>query len=78
MITPNSDDCFITLGNQTYSWRDGEVILLDDSYLHYVENNTDKYRVILLCDILRPMNLIGNIVNSYVMNNFAEYTHRES
>lgn len=78
LITPNSNDCFINVDGKTYSWRDGEVILLDDSYLHYVENNTDKYRVILLCDILRPMNFIGNIVNDIVMNNFADYTHRET
>jgi beta-hydroxylase len=78
LITPNSDECFITLGGQTYSWRDGEVILLDDSYLHYVENNTDKYRVILLCDIIRPMNFLGTFVNNCVMNNFSDYTHRES
>lgn len=78
LITPNSNDCFINVDGKTYSWRDGEVILLDDSYLHHVENNTDKYRVILLCDILRPMNFIGNIVNDIVMNNFADYTHRET
>jgi beta-hydroxylase len=78
LITPNSTDCFINLGGQTYSWKDGEVILLDDSFLHYVENNTDKYRVILLCDIVRPMNFIGSAMNNFVMKNFAEYTHRES
>ena len=78
LITPNSADCFINVDGKSYSWKDGEVILLDDSYLHYVENNTDEYRVILLCDILRPMNFIGNMMNSCVMNNFAEYTHRES
>ena len=76
LLTPNSDECFISLNGQRYSWRDGEVILLDDSYEHYVENNTDKYRVILFCDILRPMNLIGDLANELLMKNMAKYTHR--
>lgn len=78
LITPNSDDCFINLDGKSYSWRDGEVILLDDSYLHYVENNTNKYRVILFCDIVRPMNFIGDMVNNFLINNISKYTHREN
>ena len=78
LITPNSDECFINLDGKNYSWKDGEVILLDDSYLHYVENNTDKYRVILFCDIIRPMGNIGNLVNEFFINNFAKWTERES
>ena len=78
LITPNSDDCFINLDGKSYSWRDGEVILLDDSYLHYVENNTNKYRVILFCDIVRPMNFIGDMVNNFLINNLSEYTGREN
>tara|TARA_Y100000389_G_C17446236_1_gene511786 strand:+ start:627 stop:1295 length:669 start_codon:yes stop_codon:yes gene_type:complete len=76
LITPNSDDCFINLDGKNYSWRDGEVILLDDSYIHYVENNTDEYRVILFCDIIRPMNNIGNLVNNFFIDNLAKYTER--
>jgi beta-hydroxylase len=78
LITPNNDDCFINLDGKSYSWRDGEVILLDDSYLHYVENNTKQYRVILFCDIVRPMNFIGDMVNNFLINNLSEYTHREN
>ena len=78
LITPNSDECFINLDGKSYSWRDGEVILLDDSYLHYVENNTKQYRVILFCDIVRPMNFIGDTVNNFLINNLSEYTHREN
>jgi beta-hydroxylase len=76
LLTPNSDDCFISIDGLRYSWRDGEVILLDDSYEHYVENNTDRYRVILFCDIIRPMNIIGNIANELLMKTMAKSTHR--
>ena len=78
LITPNSDDCFINIDGKNYSWRDGEVVLLDDSYLHYVENNTNKHRVILICDILRPMNFIGNVANDFITKNFSKYTYRET
>ena len=78
LFTPNSEDCFINLDGQYYSWKDGEVILLDDSYIHYVENNTDKYRVILFCDIIRPMGKIGNLVNNFFINNLSHWTERES
>ena len=78
LITPNSNECFINIDGTNYSWRDGEVILLDDSYLHYVENNTDKHRVILICDVLRPMNFLGNAANDFIIKNFSKYTHRES
>jgi beta-hydroxylase len=76
LLTPNSDECFINIDGNSYSWRDGEVLLLDDSYEHYVENNTDKYRVILFCDILRPMNFIGDMMNDLLVKYMAKYTHR--
>ena len=76
LITPNSDDCFINLDGKSYSWRDGEVVLLDDSYLHYVENNTNKHRVILFCDIVRPMNFIGDDMNKILIHMMGENTHR--
>jgi beta-hydroxylase len=76
LITPNSDECFINIDGKSYSWRDGEVLLLDDSYEHYVENNTDKYRVILFCDILRPMNFVGDTMNDFLVKYMAKYTHR--
>lgn len=76
LITPNSDECFISIDGRRYSWRDGEIILLDDSYEHYVENNTDKFRVILFCDILRPMNVIGDVANTLLMKYMAKSTHR--
>jgi beta-hydroxylase len=78
LITPNSDDCFISVNGEKYSWRDGEVILLDDNYPHYVKNNTDKYRVILFCDIVRPMGDDGVKILERLLEKFAELIYRES
>lgn len=61
--TPNSDDCFISVDGQTKSWRNGKHFMFDETYLHFVENNTDKKRLILMCDIERPMGIVGKCVN---------------
>jgi beta-hydroxylase len=55
LLTPNSEDCFIVVDGEKYSWKDGEPVLFDETYLHYAENKTDKNRIILFCDIERPM-----------------------
>ena len=55
LITPNSDQCFIEVNGERYSWRDGEGVLFDETFIHSAQNNTDANRIILLCDIERPM-----------------------
>lgn len=58
LITPNSELCRIVVDGQTYSWRDGEDVLFDETYIHHAENRTDKDRLILFCDIERPVKTI--------------------
>ncbi len=53
--TPNDDRCFIEVDRQRYSWRDGKAVLFDETFVHWVENGTDQSRLILMCDIERPM-----------------------
>jgi beta-hydroxylase len=55
LATPNDDGCAIIVDGERYSWRDGEDIVFDETYLHWAENRTDKDRIILFCDIERPM-----------------------
>lgn len=55
LITPNDDGCYIDVDGEKYSWRDGEAVIFDETYLHYAENATDRNRIILFCDIERPM-----------------------
>ncbi len=63
LMTPNSDQCFISVDGQTHSWRDGGALLFDETYIHYVRNDTPDYRLILMCDVERPMNLFGRAIN---------------
>lgn len=55
LATPNSDACRIVVDGQSYAWRDGEAVMFDETYLHWAENRTDRDRLILFCDVERPL-----------------------
>jgi beta-hydroxylase len=55
LVTPNNDGCYIKVDGQDYSWRDGECVMFDETYIHEAHNTTDVDRIILFCDIERPM-----------------------
>jgi beta-hydroxylase len=61
--TPNDDKCYISVDDQKYSWRDGQPFLFDVTFLHFAHNDADKSRLILMCDIERPMSPIGRLLN---------------
>ena len=54
--TPNSEDCFISVDGESYAWRDGEDVLFDETYIHFAQNQSGQDRLILFCDVERPMN----------------------
>lgn len=56
LVTPNSTDCYIYVDGEKYSWRDGEAVIFDETFIHYAENKTDTNRIILFLDIKRPVN----------------------
>jgi len=56
LVTPNSDDCYISVDGQKYSWRDGEAVIFDETYIHYAKNQTEQNRIILFLDVKRPVN----------------------
>ena len=55
LATPNDDRCFIEVDGQRYSWRDGQGVIFDESYIHWAVNGSESDRIILFCDIERPM-----------------------
>ena len=61
--TPNDPKCFINVDGNTYFWKDGDAFLFDETYLHFVENETNKDRLILMCDIDRPLYFPANVLN---------------
>lgn len=67
LATPNSDNCYISIDGIKHSWRDGKVLMFDETYLHEASNDTDQPRLILMCDIKRPTNVLGTLVNMLYM-----------
>src|SRR5579864_1465887 len=55
LVTPNSDECRIYIDGEPYSWRDGKDVLFDETFIHSAENKTDVTRIILFCDVERPL-----------------------
>lgn len=67
LVTPNSDECRIVVDGDSYFWRDGEDVLFDETYIHYAYNKTTHPRIILFCDVERPMrNKLAQGVNRFV------------
>lgn len=55
LATPNDEACFIEVDGQRHAWRDGQAMVFDETYVHWAYNGSDTSRLVLLCDIERPM-----------------------
>ncbi len=55
LVTPNADSCRIFVDGEQLVWRDGEDFMFDETFVHWAENRSDIARVILFCDIERPL-----------------------
>lgn len=65
LSTPDSPECYINVDGTDYSWKDGEAFMFDETHLHYAHNDSQKYRIILMCDVERPLYFIGFIINFF-------------
>jgi beta-hydroxylase len=75
LVTPNDDRCRIYIDGQPYSWRDGEAIVFDETYIHKAMNETEKDRIILFCDVARPMaNPIAAAINRTISSSVLRET----
>ena len=55
LATPNDDRCFIDVDGERHSWRDGQGVIFDETYIHWAINGSESDRIILFCDVERPM-----------------------
>ncbi|CFP58271.1 dioxygenase [Bordetella pertussis] len=55
LATPNDDRCYIAVDGESYSWRDGESVVFDETYVHEAHNKSEGNRIILFCDVERPL-----------------------
>jgi beta-hydroxylase len=55
LVTPNDPKCFIEVDGERYFWKDGEPVMFDETYIHFAANETDHQRIVLFCDVERPV-----------------------
>src|SRR5215467_2359334 len=73
LVTPNSDKCRILVDGVPCVWRDGEAFMFDETFIHHAENMTDVNRIILFCDVERPMKLsFMTAMNRWVSHNIVK------
>lgn len=77
--TPNDDGCYIEVDGIRRSFHDGEPLLFDETYIHYAENTTETNRLILFCDVERPLRgKAPTAVNRFVIHNLVKATATEN
>ncbi|HEX7374697.1 MAG TPA: aspartyl/asparaginyl beta-hydroxylase domain-containing protein [Steroidobacteraceae bacterium] len=68
LIVPEDwQNVWIRVDTERLHWREGRVILFDDTYEHEVHNDTDQLRAVLFLDIDRPMDAVGTLFNRVLM-----------
>lgn len=47
-------DCALNVGGEVHEWREGRVVVFDDTYEHEAWNRSDATRVVLIFDLWNP------------------------
>lgn len=77
--TPNSEACFIEVDGIRRGWRDGEAMIFDETFIHHAENQTDVSRLILFCDVERPLSgRVPRALNRFVIHRLLKATATEN
>ena len=53
----------IRVGTEMCHWSDGKALIFDDAYDHEAWNGSDKLRVVLFVDFIKPLRFPANLVN---------------
>lgn len=55
LIVPDESLCALRVGDETRHWKEGELMIFDDSFEHEAWNKSDEKRVVLMFDIPNPL-----------------------
>lgn len=55
LVVPAGGSCAIRVGNETRQWKEGELMIFDDSFEHEAWNNSGEDRIVLMFDIPNPL-----------------------
>lgn len=69
LIVPEPrDKIAIRVDRQVCHWEEGKVLIFDDAYEHEAWNHSDKTRVVLFVDFVKPLRFPARAVNWLLMN----------
>jgi len=60
--------CWLRVDQQRLNWGPGEWTIFDDTYEHEVKNETNETRIVLLCQVERPLAAPGKWLAAALMN----------
>lgn len=63
--------CRLRVGQQTRHWQEGRSLVFDDTFPHEAWNGTDKIRVVLFIDFVRPMRFPDAMLNRLMIQLIA-------
>ena len=74
LVVPGDvEECGIQVDTERRGWGEGEVLVFNDARKHFVWNHSDRPRVILVCDVMKPQyggatpRLCGRVLGSIVV-----------
>jgi aspartyl/asparaginyl beta-hydroxylase (cupin superfamily) len=66
-IPTEGKGCILVVNQQEYRWEEGKAVVFDDTYEHIAVNMTDKDRIVLFLDYMRPLPWPLNWLNHFVV-----------
>ena len=63
----------IRVGKEFCHWSEGKALIFDDAYDHEAWNGSDKLRVVLFVDFVKPLRFPANLVN-WILLHLAVFT----
>lgn len=73
IIPQPRDKVRIRVGDEICHWDEGRALIFDDAYDHEAWNGSDKLRVVLFVDFVKPLKFPANFLN-WLLLNLAVFT----
>lgn len=66
-VPADAERCRMEVDGEFVVWREGEAVVIDDTYPHEVWNDTAETRVVLLVQFRRPLRFPGTLLSSLII-----------
>jgi beta-hydroxylase len=78
LITSNDDRCWIEVDGIRQHWRDGQPMMFDETYVHEAYNGWHHTRLVLFCDVERPLAQPMATLNRWVTHHVMRATRTQN